>query len=339
MQRQVAEYIETINEALAWAPDVAVLVPCYNEEATVGSVVRDFRTCLPHATVYVYDNNSSDRTIEEAEKAGATVHRQPLQGKGNVVRRMFADIEADIYILVDGDDTYDAASASEMIQRLMDESLDLVNGARIAESNEAYRAGHQFGNKLLTGLVRRIFGARMNDMLSGYKVLSRRFVKSFPALASGFETEIELSIHALELRMPIIEMPTPYRSRPENSVSKLSTYRDGFRILWTILVLTKEERPQILFSMIFAMLALVSLGLAGPLMLTYLETGLVPRLPTAVLACGTMLLAFLSLTCGLILDTVTRGRQEMKRIQYLAIPAPGIPAVESHQLQWSTQED
>jgi len=338
MQRQVAEYIESINEALGWAPEVAVLIPCYNEEATVGSVVRDFRDHLPHAIIYVYDNNSSDQTVAEAENAGAIVRSQTLQGKGNVVRRMFADIEADVYILVDGDDTYDAASAPKMIRQLMEESLDLVNGARSAESDEAYRAGHQFGNKMLTGLVRRIFGARMNDMLSGYKVLSRRFVKSFPALASGFETEIELSIHALELRMPIVELTTPYRSRPENSVSKLSTYRDGLRILWTILVLTKEERPQILFSIVFTLLAGLSLSLAAPVVLTYLETGLVPRLPTAVLACGTMLLAFLSLTCGVILDTVTRGRQEMKRIQYLAIPAPGIPIAHSTSPKWQDPE-
>ncbi|HYH38403.1 MAG TPA: glycosyltransferase family 2 protein [Azospirillum sp.] len=301
---------------------VAVLIPCYNEEAAIGKVVEDFRAALPDATVYVYDNNSADRTIEVARAAGAVVRSEPLQGKGNVMRRMFSDIEADVYVLVDGDDTYHAPSAPMMVKRLWEEQLDMVNGARVTDIVAAYRPGHRFGNKLLTGLVAEVFGHRIHDMLSGYRVFSRRFVKSFPALASGFETETELTVHALELRMPIAEVKTPYKDRPEGSVSKLRTYRDGFRILRTILVLVKEERPLPFFATIFGVLAALSLMLVVPIFLTYFQTGLVPRLPTAVLATGTMVLAFLSLTCGLILDTVTHGRKEMKRLRYLSIPAP-----------------
>lgn len=301
---------------------VAVLIPCYNEEAAIGKVVEDFRTALPDATVYVYDNNSSDRTVAVARAAGAVVRSEPLQGKGNVMRRMFSDIEADVYVLVDGDDTYHAPSAPMMVHRLWDEQLDMVNGARVTDIAAAYRPGHRLGNKVLTGLVAEVFGHRIQDMLSGYRVFSRRFVKSFPALASGFETETELTVHALELRMPIAEVTAPYKDRPEGSVSKLRTYRDGFRILKTILVLVKEERPLPFFASIFALLAAVSLALAVPVIMTYFQTGLVPRLPTAVLATGIMMLAFLSLMCGLILDTVTHGRREMKRLRYLAIPAP-----------------
>lgn len=302
--------------------NVAVLVPCYNEEASIEAVVRDFRTALPGAAIYVYDNNSRDRTVERARAAGALVRTEPLQGKGNVVRRMFADIEADIYVLVDGDDTYDAASAPALIQRLVEGQLDMVNAARVTTIQAAYRPGHRLGNRLLTGIVAGIFGNRIGDMLSGYRVFSRRFVKSFPALSSGFETETELTVHALELRMPIDEVKTPYKDRPVGSVSKLNTWRDGFRILRTIVILVKEERPLEFFSALFALLASVSIGLAWPLVTTFMETGLVPRYPTAILATGTMLLAFLSLTCGLILDTVTRGRREMKRMRYLSIPAP-----------------
>ncbi|AWK87618.1 glycosyltransferase family 2 protein [Azospirillum thermophilum] len=302
---------------------MAVLIPCYNEEAAIGKVVADFRAALPDATVYVYDNNSRDRTVEVAREAGAVVRREPLQGKGNVMRRMFADIEADVYVLVDGDDTYHAASAPALIERLWREQLDMVNGQRVTEIVEAYRPGHRFGNKLLTGIVARVFGNRINDMLSGYRVFSRRFVKSFPALSSGFETETELTVHALELRMPIAEVKTPYKDRPPGSQSKLNTIRDGIRILRTILILVKEERPMPFFSVLFGVLALASVVLAGPLVSTYWQTGLVPRLPTAVLSMGLMLLAFLSLTCGLILDTVTLGRREMKRMRYLSIPAPG----------------
>ncbi|WP_448191510.1 glycosyltransferase family 2 protein [Azospirillum sp. sgz301742] len=303
-------------------PTVAVLVPCYNEEAAIGTVVQDFRAALPDATVYVYDNNSSDRTVAVAREAGAVVRTEPLQGKGNVMRRMFSDIEADVYVLVDGDDTYHAASAPLMVKRLWDEQLDMVNGARVTDIVAAYRPGHRLGNRVLTGLVAQIFGHRIQDMLSGYRVFSRRFVKSFPALASGFETETELTVHALELRMPLAEVKAPYKDRPEGSVSKLRTYRDGFRILRTILVLVKEERPLPFFASIFALLAAISLALAVPILATYVSTGMVPRLPTAVLATGTMMLAFFSLVCGLILDTVTHGRREMKRLRYLSIPAP-----------------
>ena len=303
------------------APRIAVLAPCYNEEAAIAAVVRDFRAALPSATVYVYDNNSRDRTAEVARQAGAVVRAEPLQGKGHVVRRMFADVDADYYVLVDGDATYDAASAPAMLARAMDERLDMVVGARVSDEAAAYRAGHVLGNRVLTGFVARLFGERFTDILSGYRVLSRRSVKSFPALATGFEIETELTVHALELAMPTAEVATPYRSRPPGSVSKLNTYRDGVRILLTILALFKDERPLAFFTILFAALSGVSLILVWPVIVTFLETGLVPRLPTAVLATGIMLLGFLSLACGFILDTVTHGRREMKRLAYLAVPA------------------
>ena len=301
-----------------------MLIPCYNEEASIATVVRDFRAALPDATVYVYDNNSRDQTVELARAAGAVVRREPLQGKGNVVRRMFADVEADVYVLVDGDATYHAPSAPALVGKLVAEHLDMVNATRVTDIAAAYRPGHRFGNMLLTGLVGHIFGNRVADMLSGYRVFSRRFAKSFPALSGGFEIETELTVHALELRMPMGELKTPYKDRPPGSASKLRTFHDGFRILKLILVLVKEERPLQFFSLLSAMLALVSLGFAWPVIVTFMETGLVPRLPTAVLSMGLMLLGFLSLTCGLILETVTRGRREIKRMQYLAIPAPGV---------------
>ena len=302
-------------------PRIAVLVPCYNEEAAVQAVIRGFRGALPAATIYVYDNNSSDGTAAAARAAGALVRIERLQGKGNVIRRMFADIEADAYVLVDGDATYDAASAPAMVEMLLRDRLDMVNGARVSDAEGAYRPGHRFGNAVLTGLVARIFGDRVSDMLSGYRVFSRRFVKSFPALSGGFETETEFTIHALELRMPIGEVPTPYRERPVGSVSKLRTYSDGFRILRTIVLLVKEERPLPFFSAIAGLLLLAAVLLALPVLADFVRTGLVPRLPTAVLATGLVLLASLSLTCGLILDSVTRGRKELKRLSYLAIPA------------------
>ncbi|MFY8092061.1 MAG: glycosyltransferase family 2 protein [Niveispirillum sp.] len=303
------------------APSIAVLVPCYNEEASIEAVVRDFKEALPTATIYVYDNNSKDRTSEIARAAGAVVRREPLQGKGNVVRRMFADIEADVYVMVDGDDTYHAPSAGKLVAKLLDEKLDMVNGARVTDW-ENYRAGHRLGNIMLTTLVTMVFGKRTDDLLSGYRVFSRRFVKSFPVLAGGFEIETELVVHALEMSMPLGEVETPYKDRAPGSVSKLSTFRDGFRILWMIGKLIKEERPMQSFAIIAGLLALVSIIIAVPLFITYYETGLVPRFPTAVLATGLGLLSFLSLTCGLILDTVTRGRREMKRLRYLEIPAP-----------------
>jgi len=303
---------------------VAVVIPCHNEAPTIGAVVADFRRALPGATVYVYDNNSTDETQRLAAAAGAIVRTEPLQGKGNVVRRMFADVEADAYVLVDGDGTYDAASATQMVELLLRESLDLVNGARVATTGSAYRVGHAFGNKLLTGAVAIIFGNRVGDLLSGYRVLSRRFVKSFPALASGFETETELTVHALELRCPIAEVATPYRERPTGSQSKLRTFRDGFRILRTIVKLVKEERPLTFFTTAGVLLALSSLFLSWPLFVTYMETGLVPRFPTAILVTGLMVLAFMSFVTGLILDTVTHGRRELKRLHYLALQAPGV---------------
>ena len=301
---------------------IAVLIPCYNEEAAITKVIQDFRVHLPDATIYVYDNNSKDRTVEVAKGAGAIVRTETLQGKGNVVRRMFSDVEADIYVLVDGDATYDAASAPKMIKALVEGPLDMVNGARVTDIEKAYRPGHRFGNWLLTSMVAWIFGNRFTDMLSGYRVMSRRYVKSFPALAAGFETETELTVHALELRMPTAEVATPYRDRPPGSISKLSTFRDGFRILWTIMVLVKEERPMQFFSLLALLFATVSTLLIIPIIGEYLQTGLVPRLPTAVLSMGLMILAFLSLSCGLILDTVTRGRREMKRMRYLNVQAP-----------------
>lgn len=311
------------STAEAVAPRVAVLIPCLNEEAAIGKVVADFRSNLPDADVYVYDNASDDRTSEVAAEAGAIVKMEPQRGKGNVIRRMFADVDADIYLMVDGDDTYDALSAPLLVEKLLDEQLDMINAARVASADAAYRQGHRFGNKVLTSLVQWTFGNRIEDMLSGFRVFSRRFVKSFPADASGFEIETELTIHALELRMPIAEVETPYGIRPENSTSKLSTYRDGVRILFTILELLKTERPLFFFSIIGLLLAVTSVGTAIPqVILPWIETGLVERLPTAILVTGLMLSAIVSFAIGLILDTVTRGRRENKRLHYLAISAP-----------------
>jgi glycosyltransferase involved in cell wall biosynthesis len=307
-------------------PKIAVLIPCYNEEAAIATVVGDFHKMLPGASIYVYDNNSKDRTVEVAKAAGAIVRTEMLQGKGNVVRRMFADIESDIYVLVDGDATYDAASAPKMVAALLDGPLDMVNGSRVTDIAKAYRPGHRFGNWLLTSMVAWIFGNRFHDMLSGYRVMSRRYVKSFPALAVGFETETELTVHALELRMPITEIATPYKDRPVGSVSKLSTFKDGFRILWTIIVLVKEERPMQFFSLLALLLTIVSVVLTVPIIGEFLRTGLVPRFPTFIFATGLLILGFLSMTCGLVLDTVTRGRREMKRMRYLNIPAPNAGA-------------
>ena len=301
-------------------PDVAVLVPCFNEEAAIEKVVRDFSLALPRATIFVYDNNSTDRTIEVARAAGAVVRQERMRGKGNVVKRMFADIEADVFILVDGDDTYDAASAPRLIDLLVGESLDMVSAVRVESSTAAYRRGHRFGNKLLTGFVAWIFGSRSSDMLSGYRAFSRRFVKSFPALTTGFEIETELTVHALELGLPIAEVPTPYQERPAGSVSKLRTYRDGWRIANTIVNLIKEEKPLAFFSSVSVVFAVLAVILAIPIFITFRDSGLVPRLPTAILAMGLMFMSFLSLTCGLVLDTVTKGRKEAKRMTYLSVP-------------------
>ena len=303
-------------------PNIAILIPCYNEEVAIGKVVSDFRAALPEARIYVYDNNSIDRTSEVATAAGAVVRKELLKGKGNVVRRMFADVEADIYILVDGDDTYEAAAAPKLTEALLSGPYDMVTGRREGGGRGAYRPGHRFGNRILTGLVAFFFGNRVSDILSGYRAFSRRFVKSFPALSAGFEIETELTVHALELRMPIAEVPTQYSERPEGSSSKLNTIRDGVRILWTIIMLLKEERALKFFLSIAVFLAGFSLLLAWPILTEFWQTGLVPRLPTAVLATGIMLVAFLSATCGLILDSVTRSRREIKRMQYLTLPAP-----------------
>jgi glycosyltransferase involved in cell wall biosynthesis len=308
--------------AIVGSSRVAVLVPCYNEDMAIGKVVADFRAALPDAAIYVYDNNSTDRTVEAATAAGAIVRREHHQGKGRVVRRMFTDVDADIYVLVDGDATYDAPSAAGMIDKLVDERLDMVCAVRVDRDEAAYRLGHRAGNRMLSGFVAHVFGESFTDMLSGYRVFTRRFVKSFPALSGGFEIETELTVHALELELPVGEMPTPYYSRPEGSTSKLSTWRDGFRILRTVLRLYRAERPLPLFTGIGISLAIVSIGIAIPIFITYLQDGTVPRLPTAVLSTGVMLLAFLSIACGLILDTVTRGRRELKLLAYLAQRAP-----------------
>jgi glycosyltransferase involved in cell wall biosynthesis len=302
-------------------PRMAVLIPCFNEEAAVARVVTDFQTALPFAEVFVYDNNSSDRTVAVARDAGAHVRSEHRQGKGHVVRRMFADIDAEIYVLVDGDATYDAASAPRMIDRLLSDHLDMVVGLRIDQAEAAYRPGHRAGNRMLTGFLSSVFGPAFKDTLSGYRVFSRRFVKSFPVLSDGFEIETELSVHALELALPVAEVETPYYPRPEGSFSKLNTWRDGFRILGTILKLYRSEKPLRFFSAIGIFLTLVSISLAIPVIATYLADGLVPRLPTAVLSMGLMILAVLSVSSGLVLDTVTRGRREIKLLAYLSQPA------------------
>ena len=304
-------------------PRIAVLLPCYNEEAAIGQTVAGFRTALPGARIYVYDNNSSDRTREVAAEAGAVVRTERMQGKGHVVRRMFADIEADIYVMADGDMTYDAAAAPALVRCLVDEQLDMVVGSRKSEADEAYRRGHRFGNRLLTGILAQIFGRTFSDILSGYRVFSRRFVKSFPALSRGFEIETEISVHALELAMPVAEVETAYGARPEGSESKLSTYRDGWRIMRTIGHLFRIERPVLFYGSFGLALALAAVVLATPLAVTYAETGLVPRFPTAILVTGMMVVAALSFMTGLILDTVVRGRREVRRLHYLSFPAVG----------------
>jgi glycosyltransferase involved in cell wall biosynthesis len=306
---------------------IAILLPCYNEEAAIAQTVAAFRAALPSARLYVYDNNSADRTREVAEAAGAVVRDERMQGKGHVVRRMFADIEADVYVMADGDMTYDAAAAPELVRRLVEERLDMVVGARKSEVEEAYRRGHRLGNRLFTAILAGLFGRSFTDIFSGYRVFSRRFVKSFPALSRGFETETEISVHALELAMPVAEMVTAYGARPEGSVSKLSTYRDGWRIMRTILHLFRIERPVLFYGGFAAFLAALAVVLALPLIVTYAETGLVPRFPTAILVTGLMVVAFLSFGVGLILDTVVRGRREVRRLAYLSFPAVGEEAL------------
>jgi glycosyltransferase involved in cell wall biosynthesis len=299
---------------------IAVLLPCHNEAVTIAKVVADFRRVLPDAGIFVYDNNSTDGTAAAAASAGAVVRYETIQGKGNVVRRMFADVQADIYVLVDGDDTYQASAAPEMIRLLVDNQLDMVNAVRVTEVEAAYRPGHRFGNVVLTAIVRWIFGDRIRDMLSGYRVFSRRFVKSFPALASGFETETEFTVHALELNMPVGQVIAAYKDRPAGSASKLRTYSDGLRILRAIVMLVKERQPLPFFASIALALLVVGVGVSVPVIRDYLRTGLVPRLPTAVLSAAIVELSVLSLVCGLILDSVARGRKEATRLAYLSIP-------------------
>jgi glycosyltransferase involved in cell wall biosynthesis len=299
---------------------VAVILPCYNEEAAIGKTIAEFRAALPDATIYVFDNNSKDRTIAVATAAGAVCRTERMQGKGNVVRRMFADVEADVYVMADGDATYDASAAPAMIARLVDEGLDMMVGTRVDTETAAYRSGHRLGNRVMTNILAGLFGRSFTDIFSGYRVFSRRFVKSFPALSQGFETETEICVHALELKMPVGEMETNYFARLEGSESKLSTYRDGFRIARTIATLYRLERPTLFFGVIAGLFALVSVLLSIPLAVTYYHTGLVPRFPTAVLVTGLMILAALNVFTGLILDTVVRGRREVRRLSYLALP-------------------
>lgn len=302
---------------------IAVLLPCYNEEAAIAQTIDGFRAALPGAVIHVYDNNSSDRTMEIARAAGAVVRSERMQGKGHVVRRMFADVDADIYVMADGDATYDSAAAPALVARMLDEQLDMVVGARVDDDVAAYRRGHRFGNRLMTGLLASLFGRSFSDIFSGYRVFSRRFVKSFPLLSAGFEIETEISVHALELRMPVGETETRYFARPEGSESKLNTYGDGLRILRTIATLYRIERPLLFFGVLAAALALLAIVLAVPLFVTFAETGQVPRFPTAILATGLTILASLSFFAGLILDTVVRGRREVRRLAYLAHAAPG----------------
>jgi len=298
-------------------PSISVLLPCFNEEVAIAGVIRSFRLSLPEARIFVCDNNSTDNTANIAKAAGAEVIFEPLQGKGNSVRRLFADIEADIYILADGDGTYDASHAPQLIDELVSNNLDMVAASRVSRGEiDTYRAGHQFGNKLISRIIARLFGNQFKDVLTGYRVFSRRFIKSFPALSSGFEIETEIVIHALELRIPTSEVDTDYQARPKGSTSKLSTYKDGMRILLTIIQLFKEVRPLLFFTAIFSVLSLTSIALAWPILMTYFETGFVPRFPTAILSTGLMILAFISLTCGIILDSVTRARCELRRLFY-----------------------
>jgi glycosyltransferase involved in cell wall biosynthesis len=313
---------DATDSLLAKRHKIAVVIPCFNEGHAIAEVVRSFQSALPYASIYVFDNNSTDETVAEARAAGALIRREALQGKGNVVRRMFADVDADAYLMADGDGTYDPTHAARMVHRLFEDHLDMVVGTRVAAHSDAYRPGHQFGNRLLTFAVANLFGKRFSDMLSGYRVFSRRFVKSFPAMSSGFEIETELTIHALELQLPVAEVSTPYRLRVTGSTSKLRTYVDGFKILRLIVFLYKNERPFRFFSAIGAIFISVALALGTPLIITFIKTGLVPRQPTAILATGLVLLSALSFIAGMILDTVTRGRLEMRRLAYLAVPPP-----------------
>jgi glycosyltransferase involved in cell wall biosynthesis len=303
---------------------IAVLVPCFNEAAAIDKVVRDFRAALPGATVYVYDNNSTDNTAEVARAGGAEVRRETRRGKGNVVRRMFQDVEADVYVMVDGDDTYEAAAAPKLVERLVTENLDMLVGKRVETHQAAYRMGHRFGNRVLTGLVRWLFGSQIDDMLSGYRVFSRRFVKSFPSFSREFEIETELTVHAMQMNMPIAEVPTNYKERPPGSVSKLRTFRDGWRILTTIINLMRNERPLFFFTLIGLAFIITGVVLATPVFLEYLDTGEVRRFPTAFLSFSLGIIAVVCFATGLILDLVAHVRREAKKLAYLSYDAPRV---------------
>jgi glycosyltransferase involved in cell wall biosynthesis len=304
--------------------EIAVIVPCFNEEAAIDKVVRDFRAALPTATVYVYDNNSTDKTIEVARAAGAEVRSERRRGKGNVVRRMFQDIDADVYVMVDGDDTYDASVAQKLVDKLVDENLDMLVGKRVETHQAAYRMGHRLGNRVLTGLVAWLFGSQIDDMLSGYRVFSRRFVKSFPSFSREFEIETELTVHAMQMKMPIAEVDTNYKERPPGSVSKLRTFRDGWRILVTIINLMRNERPLLFFTLLGLLFMLVGVVLALPVFLEYLDTGMVRRFPTAFLSFSLGIIAVVCFATGLILDLVAHVRRESKKLAYLSFAAPRV---------------
>ena len=295
----------------------AVLIPCMNEEATVAKVVAEISDALPEAQVYVYDNASTDRTFELAQQAGAEVLTEPIPGKGNVVRRMFADIEADVYLIIDGDATYDPTEATVMVKQLVEDDLDMVVGVRSSVSESQIRTGHTLGNRLFNRLYKSLFGSEFSDILSGYRVFSKRFVKTFPAVSSGFEIETEMSVHASQLGLPVSEIPVNYMSRPEGSQSKLRTIKDGYRIFKAMIALLKENRPLLMFGWL-STLSLIAAGSLGvPLLVTFVQTGLVPKLPTAVLATGLTLLALLFTATGLILHSIAKGRIEIKRLAYL----------------------
>lgn len=301
---------------------IAVLLPCYNEEVTIGGVIHSFRSAFPDAHIFVYDNNSTDRTVQAALAAGATVRHEYYQGKGNVVRRMFADIEADFYILADGDLTYDATAAPRLVELLIKHNVDMVVGVRVGKG-EAFRRGHTLGNRVFNWIVAHLFGNSFTDILSGYRVMSKRFTKSFPCSSSGFEIETELSIHALDLKLATAEIPLVYAERPVNSKSKLKTYRDGLRILGKIAMMYRALKPFQFYAAIALFLFVVSLSLGVPIFVTYVETGLVPRIPTAILAASIMQLSFMSLFCGIIIDAISANRREQIRMRYLDLPAPG----------------
>ncbi len=306
-------------------PRIAVTIPCYNEAATIGDVVAGFRAALPGADIYVYDNNSSDATAQIAARAGATVRRETRQGKGHVVRRIFADIEADIYVMADGDGTYDASMAPTLVELLLKNHVDMVVGTRADVTRNAGRGGHAFGNRMFNLLYNQIFGREFTDILSGYRVFTRRFVKSFPATSAGFEIETEMSVHASQLGIPTLERPTRYGMRPEDSPSKLNTFRDGLRILGMFALLMKETRPLAFFGLIGLMLTLTATALSAPLFITYFQTGLVPRFPTAILSTGIAIIGVMAVVCGLILDSLARARIEAKRAVFLSYPALDTP--------------